>query len=426
MAEGLILAVPEVLSALYLVPTTLSAQKAEERAKAALAARVMGPVGTAARKMLGVGAVKVASRPSSVMPPLPTWLQQHLGVAPEMIQAVTQAERFAVFGASWPPGWPPVHESVARASAAALAADIDTPLVDTFVPKVITSRQAISTLPDADSQLRLADWVLVLQSTENPGLWMTTKGLGRFGLPELQARNVPPQMGGPWTAVLSGLASRVLDLWLDALRERKEPAFAEIPAAIEVAESDVASAYGTAAKGRGHTTIRLVIDPSSAAPADSFLTVQPPDDYHASAGEYLVSVCTELFGKPGQGVRYLTLTAAMEQAMRRARETLPTIRARFLEGQLPLGARLMVKHKIRTTAGNEYPWAYVNSWKNPDKVLGNSASDAELDPGVRAGRPVVVDADTIIDWAIWIDGRGVIEGGQTNAVALEQGLAEMP
>jgi hypothetical protein len=83
VTEGLVLPVPQVLSAIYLVPTTLSAKDAEVRAKAALSDRVASPVGTTARKMLEVGAVKVGSQPPSAMPPLPAWLQQHLGVAPE-------------------------------------------------------------------------------------------------------------------------------------------------------------------------------------------------------------------------------------------------------------------------------------------------------------------------------------------------------
>lgn len=426
MTEGLILPVPEVLSAVYLVPTTLPSREARERTKVALATRVPGPVGTAARKMLEVGAVKVANQPSSVVPPLPAWLQRHLGVQSALVEAVNQAERFAIFSAAWPPGWPPVHESVARACAGALAADIDAPLVDTFVPKVITSRYALATLPDADSQLRLADWILVLQSPEGLGLWMTTKGLGRFGLPELQVRNVPPQLAAAWTSVLTGLASRLLDQWLDALRGRQESAFAEFAAEFEVSEADVADAYRVSPKDGGSAVVRLTFDPSSADSADSFLTVQPPDKYSASAGEYLTEICTALFGDSPQDVRYLPSGSSMDQAIRATRESLPQARERFLMGKLPAGARLMVKHKIAIADGSEYPWAFVSSWKHPGKVLAHSASDAVRDPHTRAGRPAVIDADSIIDWAIWVDGQGIIEGGLTNTVALAEGRADIP
>ena len=81
----------------------------------------------------------------------------------------------------------------------------------------------------------------------------------------------------------------------------------------------------------------------------------------------------------------------------------------------------MVKYEMTAAGGSEYPWAYVTSWKSPEKVLGSSAGDALKDPVIRAGRPIVIDAATIIDWAVWIDGQGIVEGGQTNAIAVRQG-----
>jgi hypothetical protein len=66
-------------------------------------------------------------------------------------------------------------------------------------------------------------------------------------------------------------------------------------------------------------------------------------------------------------------------------------------------------------------WAYVTSWKSPEKVLGSSAGDVLTDPAIRAGRPVAIDATAIVDWAVWIDGQGIIEGGQTDAVAIQEG-----
>jgi NAD(P)-dependent dehydrogenase (short-subunit alcohol dehydrogenase family) len=87
-------------------------------------------------------------------------------------------------------------------------------------------------------------------------------------------------------------------------------------------------------------------------------------------------------------------------------------------GDLPPRAQLMIKHEISAARGRaEYPWAYVTSWADPDRILGNSSGDATVDPAIRAGRPIVVEAGTIIDWAIWIDGKGIVEGGQTNVIA---------
>jgi hypothetical protein len=418
VAEDLILPVPTLMSAVYLVPVALSAQDAKDRAAAGLSARLVSPLGVAARMMLDAGTVIVEAKPSSSLPPLPGWLQEYLGVAPELVRAVTEADEFVVVRALCQPGWPPMHEWAGRACAAVLADQAGVPLVDTGTRRVLAADAALRTLPAADGAgFRLADWMLVFQSTGSAGLRMTTKGLSRFGLPELQVRNVPPQLGDAWTQVLTGLASGLLGTWLTALRDRAEPAFASVPAVLEVRESDIVRGYDARGREGPAAAVRLTFDPSPQDDEDSFLTVQPPDDYPASAGEFLAGVCAALFGPPAREIRYLALSDEMEKAMRAAREGLPAARARFLAGDLPPRARLMVKHEITEAGRAEYPWAYVTSWSDPARVLGNSAGDATLDPGIRAGRPIVVDAATIIDWAIWIDGRGIVEGGQTNVIA---------
>jgi hypothetical protein len=418
VAEDLILPVPRLMSAVYLVPVALSAQDAKDRAAAGLSARLVSPLGVAARMMLDAGTVIVEAKPSSSLPPLPGWLQEYLGAAPELVRAVTEAVEFVVVRALCQPGWPPMHEWAGRACAAVLADQAGVPLVDTGTRSVLAADAALRTLPAADGAgFRLADWMLVFQSAGSAGLWMTTKGLSRFGLPELQVRNVPPQLGDAWTQVLTGLASRLLGTWLNALRDRAEPAFASVPAVLEVREDDIARGYDAPGREGPAAAVRLTFDPSPQDDEDSFLTVQPPDDYPASAGEFLAGVCAALFGPPAREIRYLAPSDEMEKAMRAARERLPAVRARFLAGDLPPRARLMVKHEISVAGRAEYPWAYVTSWSDPARVLGNSAGDATLDPGIRAGRPIVVDAATIIDWAIWIDGRGIVEGGQTNVIA---------
>src|SRR5215471_7693328 len=75
VAEDLILPVPRLMSAVYLVPVALSAAAARDRAAAGLAARVASPVGVAARMMLDAGTVTVAAVPSSSLPPFGGRLQ---------------------------------------------------------------------------------------------------------------------------------------------------------------------------------------------------------------------------------------------------------------------------------------------------------------------------------------------------------------
>ena len=418
MAENLILPVPELISAVYLVPVPLSAQAAEDRATAGLSARVASPVAVAARMMLDGGALTVHAVSSSSLPPVPGPLQEYLGVARELVRAVAEASDFVAVRASGPPGWPPMHEWAGRACAAVLAAQCGVPLVDAVIPKILAADAALRTLPRAqDARFRLADWMSVFHSAGIGGLGMTTKGLGRFGLPELQARNVPPQLGQAWTRVLTGLASNLLGSWLNALRDRAEPAFAQLSAVLEVGEGDIARAYDAPVTEGAAVPVRLTFDPSPQDSTDSFLSVQPPDEYPASAGEFLAGVCTALFGQHELPIRYLAPSDEMQRAMQDARAALPAVRTRFLAGDLPPRAQLMIKHEISAPGQAEYPWAYVTSWTDPARVLGNAAGDATLDLGIRTGRPIVVATETIIDWAIWIDGKGIVEGGRTNVIA---------
>lgn len=220
-------------------------------------------------------------------------------------------------------------------------------VVDTFVPQILSPERCFLTLPANDSQFRLSQWLLVFQSTSSTGTWLTTKGLGRFGLPELQVMNVPPQYGEPWNSLMNGIARRALIVWLDALRARGDAAFAEISAPVTVSESDVARAHAAEPRGGGSARLRLAFDPASEVGLESFLTIRPPE--------------------------------RMEKATATARSQLPAVRQRFIAGEIPLRARLMVKHRIVATDGSEsseYPWAYVTSWADPAKVLGNSAGDA--------------------------------------------------
>lgn len=301
MADSLVLPVPETLSAVYLVPSRLSGQAAKAETASAIAAHVPDPVGTMVWKMLGAGAVSVTSAGPQVLPAGFASLQRQLGVSEELTAGAVGAAAFAAFTVSWPPGWPPVHETVARACAAALAASTGVPLIDSFPPVVLDPRRAIETLPGADYEIRLADWVLTLTSAGEPGLRVTTRGLGRFGLPELQAHGVPPHLGPSWERLMLGLASRLLTLWIDESLPERGGAVAEVPAEIEVGEEDVAYAYGEDSGGSGRAVLAgLAYDPATDSQPMSFLTLRPPGDFPGPAREFMPDACAALFGVEGE------------------------------------------------------------------------------------------------------------------------------
>ena len=158
MAEDLIIPVPRLMSAVYLVPVALSAQVAQARVAAGLDARLASPVGVAARMMLDAGTVTVTAVPSSSLPPFGVRLQEYPEVDPELVRVVSAAGEFVMIRAVSSPGWPPMHEWAGRACAAVVAAEAAVPLVDTATPQVLTADAALRTLPAAeDARFRLAD-----------------------------------------------------------------------------------------------------------------------------------------------------------------------------------------------------------------------------------------------------------------------------
>jgi hypothetical protein len=84
-----------------------------------------------------------------------------------------------------------------------------------------------------------------------------------------------------------------------------------------------------------------------------------------------------------------------------------------------LSALYLVPSALTSEAAREQALAAL---PDPGTILANSADDASVDESIRAGRPIVIDAGTVVDWAVWEDGEGIVEGGETNKVALREGI----
>ena len=395
-----------------------------DAAALAAAGRLPEQVRGAAERMLAGPLLSVVGGPAADGPPLPLDFLAVYGASEAQIDAVRTAGHMVACRAFFRPGWPPAHEWNARGVAAELARSTGGTLVDLATPRVLDPADAIATLPDADGRTALVQWVLVPQSAGDRGLWMTTTGLSRFGLVELQVVDVPPTLAGPWTAVLSGIASVLLREWTRMIDEAGgdgAPAFVNVPAELMVTTDDIARAYGQqAAEEIAGARVRLRLDPGDPTGVETLLTVVPPNDFGASAGEFYVAVCAELFGSSATTIKRSPSSDEMAAAVETARAELPSARARFVDGAIAAPRHLIVKHELTDGHGSEYVWSSVTEWTDPDLAYGVSMSDAEIDPGVRVGRPTRVPTETIIDWGVWVDGQGIIEGGWTNRLLQEE------
>ncbi|WP_433617732.1 DUF2314 domain-containing protein [Dactylosporangium sp. CA-139114] len=413
----IVLSVPETIVATYVVATDRPPGDPAAAASAA-AARIEGPLGEAVRRMLDGPLMSVSVAPVAEAPPLPIEHLRVFAAPPEALRAVVTATHLVVVQAVFGAGWPPAHEWHARAVAAGIAQDLGGTLVDLFTPQVLDPAAALASLPGPDGRSALSAWVLVPQSAGDRGLWMTTRGLGRFGLPELQVNDVPPTLARAWTSGLTGIARALVVRWAQAVERAHGEAFVRMPNELTVTAADAVRAYGEVpgadAEARS-TLVQLRLDVESPE-QDSLLTIIPPDEFPYSAGEFLAQVVDELFGVRSTTVRYAPDDERMREAVASAREALPAARTRFLAGEFGPERHLIVKHRLTRGEATELIWSAVTTWPDPRRLHGVSMSDAEIDPAVRTGRPTLVRDPEIVDWGVWIDGEGIVEGGWTNAV----------
>ncbi|WP_241755911.1 hypothetical protein [Actinomadura sp. RB99] len=300
MGEKLTLPVPETLYATYAVVLTAPIPDPGELAYDEVAARTRPPLRDLVLGMLGSPMVTLDQRPAAEFPPLPADLLAAYGASPAELAALDAASHILAVRAAYRPGHPPAHEWAARAVAGAVAAARTAPVIDVFTPQILAHDHLTRSLPEPDGAVRLTDWMLLPHTSGPHGFWFATKGLARFGLPELQTENVPPALVVPWGRLLNGLARRVLDLWQERLPAGEQPLVVDLPETVSVGLQDVAAAQGTDEPLRREVTVRLRLDTLDTPDApdtpgetgEPVLTVLPAGD----GPDRLESLCAALFG----------------------------------------------------------------------------------------------------------------------------------
>lgn len=284
MDGKLMVPVPAVVSAWYLVPGALAADDAGR-----LAVETVDDVSRA-----------LLEHPDS-------------GLEAEVSSTVTDGDAFrrpdfagdrhlVSFRLTYRTGIAPLHEWIGRELAAGLASELAAGAVaDTAGGQWISVDEALASLHEKeDGCLRLSDWVRVeaVPDRLKRTVALQTVGMRRYGLPELRAAHVPSWLGEGWSVALTGLAWQVredlCDAVYDAAPAGQSPLRAAAPAAFEISDEprltadDVASAY----------CLRGVSDPLSnvvglrldAGEAGPFLTVRPPRDWEWSPQSFYESV----------------------------------------------------------------------------------------------------------------------------------------
>lgn len=196
--------------------------------------------------------------------------------------------------------FPPRHEFAAYASAHAIAEMCEGVVVDTLIPRIVTRARAV------DERFRLADWVVLPHSMDQGLLWFTSKGMTRFGLPELQSHGIPEPLANAWGAVLTGVGQVLLRDHERALTDDPSAALREVPAQHTVSLRDIAAAYSDEARFGEDADLdvgqrfRVELDPSTSEASDTFLTVQAPEDFGGTTDQWAAQVVQALFTDVGR------------------------------------------------------------------------------------------------------------------------------
>lgn len=328
--------------------------------------------------------------------------------------------------------------AVSRALTMALPGGV---LLDPEFPRLVNQEVSAGDLP-GEGIVRVVEHILVPYSRDERSglLWITTKGMGRFGLPDVELRNAPPNLAQSLMPVINGLAQRLADTAVRAVMEADDnapPDTLVLPAEFRFDFSDIRRAYDKGDSDPdemepifagedappGETLVRLEMTGGGVGDEDAppMVRLLPPlraanrgSGGRGGTGIWLNTLLSELMGGVDEMALVETDDEAMEAAHHEAVAALPLVRERFRAG-FQSGEVLQVKHGFPLeNAGHEYMWIAVTGW-NDGRIKGTLSNDPQYRPDLRAGQKVEIGEDEVYDWLVsHTDGR--MEGAYTNRV----------
>jgi hypothetical protein len=405
--------VPATLTATYLVPmlTPATAEEARKQTVKAVDTRLTGIMRELTLHRIRQGAVTigVAPVPDGVPPP-------------GGMHGLTEVVATGAASIMAMPEW------YARAAAVALALSLGVPLLDVQSRQTIDPHGALAALPD----MRLADpatddlsigfslrpWVGVRAFTDQGRYWAVSRGMRRFGLPEFMVGGCERDLREELTGILAGITWCV---WSDLFKRAQSvsksrwllsmPRSVQIPAEVRFHRKDIDAAQGVPNRGGSWAEVGLRYQP--AEDGNGWLAVCPTrfDIKYGCDGmeDFIANLCHVLFGFEKPRWHYLPGFGVISEAVR----SVPEGRRRFTDGELPDDGQFMVRY---LGADGEPRWGQVTSWQDDDVAIVHDIGP-ELAPMTRAAHAVPIQVRRIVDWAIWEEGKGVVEGATTEGVS---------
>lgn len=379
------------------------------------------PLGPALVRWIESGLLRPISLSLEDAPRPPIEMLENFGLGAEEKSRIERATHIEVF--SSPDLLMPPAFGLWASMGAALAAARrwNGVVLDPHLPRVLPLDSDTGSEVPPDGKIRMPHHLRVLTSTDERGLaWITTKGMSKFGLPELEIQDVPTDIAQSLWPLVNAMAALLRQLAITtATEDAKGKKVFEFGPELRIDCRQINEAMGDQpvepAEGvRGWTTVRLEFRGGRRG-SDDFLRIVPPSYFREGQGVWLHSALSDLHGVE----RTLVSVAADDEAMAKAHEqavaTLPDARKRFQAGLEP-GERLFVKHGFpRDEQGlHEFMWVIVNTWTG-QRIHGQLANDPQFRIDLRAGQQIDLSDSDVFDWLL-IKADGSNEGGFTVSV----------
>lgn len=200
------------------------------------------------------------------------------------------ADTVVAVRAACDPAWPPVAASLALIAASGLASATGGVVMDPAIPRMLP-RAGGDERYRGDGRFLLSDHLFVSISPGRGGRgWLTTLGMSRFSLPEIEIRDVPMDLGSRAAWLAQAIALRVVEASVAApVDDEDEVRVLEIDAELALRPRDIVVARGgddeTAAHFGRPALARLRF--RNARRGIGFLSVAPPRGERAPAAEWL-------------------------------------------------------------------------------------------------------------------------------------------
>ena len=246
--------------------------------------------------------------------------------------------------------------------------------------------------------------------------YMTTLGLGRYGVPELQILDIPIINVDHLGWCLSGVSQVVAGMVLGAAARATPVSQLQFPLETELTARDIETAYARIPETGPDASVRLRLElkPGRYGQPQNYITLSPPEGYEGDYASWLHAFVAAFF-HPEQTMQARPIDdRSMEAARAQAVSALPGVKARYQSGQIAAD-RLGVKYAFPTPDGvGEVMWIFVRSWTG-DRITGELVNAPQAATDVRLGQSVTIREADIFDW-ITTAPDGTQEGGFTDAV----------